>query len=186
MTTPFLLADLKADEGLRLKAYPDPISKGAPWTIGYGHTGPEVKAGLVWTDEQCETALRADVAEVCAQLDRHIPWWRNLSDIRQDVLANMAFNMGWGGLAGFARTLGFIEAGAYARAAANMRLSLWARQVGERALRLADQMETGVRAPRPGDPPVAAPGAPARTAEIVPLPTKPAPWWKRVIPNLKP
>ena len=34
-------------EGCRLRAYPDPASGGAPWTIGYGHTGPQVKPGLV-------------------------------------------------------------------------------------------------------------------------------------------
>ncbi len=29
-------------EGLRLTAYPDPGTGGAPWTVGWGHTGPEV------------------------------------------------------------------------------------------------------------------------------------------------
>ena len=33
MTTPLLIADLERDEGLRLEAYPDPESGGAPWTI---------------------------------------------------------------------------------------------------------------------------------------------------------
>jgi lysozyme len=29
---------VKASEGLRLNAYPDPATKAEPWTIGYGHT----------------------------------------------------------------------------------------------------------------------------------------------------
>ena len=37
---------IKRFEGCRLKAYPDPGSRGAPWTIGYGHTGAEVVPGL--------------------------------------------------------------------------------------------------------------------------------------------
>lgn len=39
MTTPNLISDLKQDEGCRLVSYPDPLSKGEPWTIGYGSTG---------------------------------------------------------------------------------------------------------------------------------------------------
>lgn len=47
----------------KLKAYPDPGSKnGDPWTIGWGHTGPEVKLGLVWTQEQADAAFLVDIA----------------------------------------------------------------------------------------------------------------------------
>jgi hypothetical protein len=41
-----LLTLLRQWEGCLLSAYPDPASGGVPWTIGYGHTGPEVTAGL--------------------------------------------------------------------------------------------------------------------------------------------
>jgi len=47
-----------ADEGLRLTAYQD---SGGVWTIGWGHTGPEVHEGLVWTREQCAAALKHDL-----------------------------------------------------------------------------------------------------------------------------
>ena len=53
---------IKRFEGCRLKAYPDPGSRGAPWTIGYGHTGAEVVPGLVITQAQAEAWLRADLA----------------------------------------------------------------------------------------------------------------------------
>src|SRR5690625_2307834 len=46
---------LKHFEGVRLKAYRDPVGV---WTIGYGHTGPEVHEGLVWSHAQAEKALR--------------------------------------------------------------------------------------------------------------------------------
>lgn len=174
MTTSFLLGDVARDEGLRLQAYPDPLSplarelakplaeraigwqafSGAPWTIGYGHTGPEVRQGLVWTLEQARAALAADLAKACALLDRVLPWWRALSDVRQDVLANMVFNMGWDdpktpqheGLSGFVNTLALGRAGNFEGSADNMLQSLWARQVGRRAQRLAQQWRTGVRA----------------------------------------
>ena len=54
---------LKRFEGCRLKAYPDPGSGDAPWTIGYGHTGVEVVPGLVITQAQAEAWLRADLAQ---------------------------------------------------------------------------------------------------------------------------
>jgi lysozyme len=144
MTTAYLISDLKRDEGLRSEAYPDPLSGGDPWTIGYGHTGPEVHAGLIWNEEQCESALLEDIVEHEEGLDTEIPWWRGLDDLRQDVLSNMAFNLGVGGLLGFPAMLAATQAGDYATAADEMLDSQWADQVGQRAIRLSDQMRTGV------------------------------------------
>jgi lysozyme len=49
-------------EGCRLTAYQDSASV---WTIGWGSTGPQVHAGLVWTQIQSDTELQHDVH--CAQ-----------------------------------------------------------------------------------------------------------------------
>ncbi|MGL6378214.1 lysozyme [Aeromonas hydrophila] len=50
-------------ENCKLQAYPDQGSKnGEPWTIGRGHTGPEVKPGLVWTQAQADAAFLVDIA----------------------------------------------------------------------------------------------------------------------------
>ena len=153
MTTPFLSSDLRRDEGLRLRAYPDPLTGAEPWTIGYGHTGQEVHAGLVWTPAEAETALIADIARASALLDEHIPWWRRLDDLRQDVLANMAFNMGWldakgvHGLGAFHHTLDAVRESRWQEAHDGLLASAWAHQVGDRARRLANQMLTGARAP---------------------------------------
>lgn len=49
-------------EGLKLKAYPDPATGGAPWTIGRGETGPHVRPGLVWTQEQADAAFAERLA----------------------------------------------------------------------------------------------------------------------------
>ena len=38
-------------------SYPDPGTRGHPWTIGWGATGPEIQPGTIWTIEQCENAL---------------------------------------------------------------------------------------------------------------------------------
>ena len=41
----------------RVTAYPDPGTRGHPWTIGWGATGPDINPGTVWTMQQCEEAL---------------------------------------------------------------------------------------------------------------------------------
>ena len=146
---PQLVEQLKIDEGLRLSAYPDPLSGGDPWTIGYGHTGPEVKRGLTWTREKAEAVLIEDILEHNAQLAEALPWVGGLDPVRRRVLQNMAFNLGIGnaatgkGLLGFKNTLEFVRTGQYDKAADGMLASKWARQVGDRAVRLAKQMRTG-------------------------------------------
>jgi lysozyme len=53
------LAMLAVLEGCRLEAYQD---SGGVWTIGYGHTGPEVVEGLTWTQAQADAQMVADLA----------------------------------------------------------------------------------------------------------------------------
>lgn len=139
-----LKAQLGIDEARRHTAYPDPLTKAEPWTVGVGHTGPEVHKGLVWNDEQIDAALDSDIQKAIDGLDRVIPWWRGLDAVRQNVLLNMCFNMGANGLSKFRNTLKAVATGNYAAASDGMLASLWARQVGARAKRLADQMKTGV------------------------------------------
>lgn len=140
-----LVDQLKIDEGLRLKAYQDTVGV---WTIGYGHT-LKARPGLVWTREQAEDQLKQDVLEHNAKLAAALPWVNQLDPVRRRVLQNMAFNLGIGtpggskGLLGFRNTLEFVRTGQYDKAADGMLTSKWARQVKDRADRLAKQMRTG-------------------------------------------
>lgn len=144
MTSPNLAPDLQRDEGLNLHAYPDPISHGAPWTIGYGHTGPGISKGVVWTLDQANQALARDIAHAEAGLDAQLAWWRQLDDVRQDCLVNMTFNMGIGGVVKFNTFLGLLKAGKYLEAAADLAGTAWHRQIGQRAVRVERQIQTGV------------------------------------------
>ena len=143
MTSPYLLRDLERDESLRLIAYPDPISGGVPWTIGYGHTGREVYPGLIWTSAQCQAALAADIAAAKNGLYTSIPWYLDLEDVRQDCLVNMAFNLGVHGLLNFTTFLSLMKAGKYAEAALDLRGTPWFKEVGDRAKRIVAQITTG-------------------------------------------
>ncbi len=50
------------------EAYPDPGTGGAPWTIGWGATGPGIGPETVWTRLECDARLEADVARHAAQV----------------------------------------------------------------------------------------------------------------------
>jgi lysozyme len=44
-----------------VEAYPDPGTGGDPWTIGWGATGPGIARGTVWTRQECDARLEADL-----------------------------------------------------------------------------------------------------------------------------
>ncbi len=68
------------------------------------------------------------------------PWLAKAPELVQEVLLNMAFNLGVEGLLGFRQTLALLAARDYAGAAQSMLASRWAGQVGQRAARLAAQV----------------------------------------------
>ena len=84
---------IKKYEGLRLKAYPDPATGGAPWTIGYGHTY-RVKQGDVCTKEQAEQWLSEDLQDAYAIVDDFVKV--KLSPNQRDALVSFVFNIGAG------------------------------------------------------------------------------------------
>ena len=90
------LAHIKASEGLELKAYPDPASGGDPWTVGYGHTGPDVKPGLAITDAKATALLRTDVERFEAAVRKLAPV---TTQGQFDAMVSFAFNAGEGALA---------------------------------------------------------------------------------------
>ncbi|MGF7175837.1 lysozyme [Azospirillum doebereinerae] len=85
---------VKAAEGLRLTAYPDPASGGAPWTIGFGHTGADVHPGLTITQARAEELLAADLAEAAELVDRVVT--APLTDAQFGALVSFVFNVGAG------------------------------------------------------------------------------------------
>lgn len=143
---PRFLEQLQRHEGLRLEAYYCPAGK---LTIGYGHNLEArpvhgVGEGSSITKARATALLIDDVVRVADELDRLIPWWRELREPRQAVILNMGFNLGVRGLMGFSKMLAACERGSFVRAVKEMGDSRWAKQVGNRALELMDQMLNGV------------------------------------------
>lgn len=136
MNTRLLVDELKRDEGVRLKVYLD--SRGIA-TIGVGRNLRDV--GI--SEDEASALLEADIARTTADLDRTIPWWVTLDEVRQRVLANMAFQLGAAGLLGFHQTLAMVRAGDYGGASVEMLNSDWSTQSGPRAQRLSNMMRDG-------------------------------------------
>jgi lysozyme len=142
MTTAQLITEIQAEEGFRSLPYQD---EGGVWTQGYGETHGVTAESPPVTKAEAEQALLRTLAAKCAGLDHAIPWWRELDDVRQDVLADMAFNLGVQGVLKFKATLAACRAGSWAHASGQMLMSEWAGEVGQRAVRLAAMMRTGAR-----------------------------------------
>lgn len=131
-----LVTQIILHEGKRSKPYKDTVGK---LTIGVGRNLDDV--GL--SDDEIEYLLINDLKRVERGLDKSLPWWRDLDEIRQRVIIDMCFNMGLGGLLGFKNTLAKIKAHDWTAASRGMLQSKWAKQVGARALRLSNMMLTG-------------------------------------------
>ncbi len=85
---------IKEFEGLRLTAYQDSVGV---WTIGYGHTGPDVYQGLTITQQRADELLVQDVTSSSSAVNSHNPpydWTQN----QFDALVSFTFNLGAGNL----------------------------------------------------------------------------------------
>jgi lysozyme len=94
-TSPAGIELIKAHEGLRLAAYPDPGTGGEPWTIGYGHTGG-VRPGDRITADEAERILRDDLAWAEQAVAERVSPMVDLTQHQFDALVSLVFNIGRG------------------------------------------------------------------------------------------
>lgn len=95
-------------EAMRNKAYLDSVGV---WTIGVGHTGPEVHEGLYWTDEECKAAFAKDIERFEAAINDGVTV--DLDPHQFDALVSFAFNVGVGAFSS-STLVKKINAGAFA------------------------------------------------------------------------
>jgi len=92
------IALIKEFEGVHLSAYPDPLSGGEPWTIGYGTTrysgGVPVKRGDRITMIEADMLLRLEVDRIAEKLRTTVPFWREMDDNQKSALISFAYNLG--------------------------------------------------------------------------------------------
>ena len=125
-----LFDDLVRDEGLKLEIYKCTAGK---ITIGVGRN---IEARGITTSE-ARLLLANDVDIISDELTNNFPWWVSMPEPAQRALANMAFNLGVPRLSQFKNMLSALEKGDYNVAAKEALDSNWAKQVGDRANRIA-------------------------------------------------
>ena len=142
------LALIQGREGCKLRAYRD--ARGI-LTIGWGHTGPDVFAGMQIAQERADQLLAQDLAVfeagVCEAV--RVP----LTDNQFSALVSFAFNLGLGTLKGSTLgkklNLGDYQGAAdefprWTRAGGKEMPGLVARRAAERALFLTPDKTAGV------------------------------------------
>lgn len=131
-------AMIRRHEGVRSKAY---LCTAGKVSVGVGRNLDD--KGLHPSEIELLLSNDLDDAEHDAKAWLGEPTWNELQDPRKAVVIDMAFNLGASRLSGFQKLRMAIVGGDWARAAAEMRQSRWAGQVGARATELAAIMETG-------------------------------------------
>lgn len=81
---------VKQFEGCKLTAYKDIVGV---WTIGYGCTGPDIKAGVTWTKEQAEKSLSDKLEEIEGWL-AHIALSVPQNNNQIAALTSLVYNIG--------------------------------------------------------------------------------------------
>lgn len=110
-------------EGLSLNAYQDVAGI---WTIGYGHTGPDVTPGQTITEPEAEALLRGDLAHAVTCVNRtvNVP----IGQPQFDALVDFCFNVGRGNYLS-STLLRLVNLGDFTQAAAQF--ALWIHAGGE-------------------------------------------------------
>ncbi len=131
-----LIEQLKIHEGMKLKPYKCTAGK---LTIGIGRNLEDV--GI--SEDEANMLLRHDIQEATRQLLHSFPWMGEFNDARISAMINFTFNVGIGTVKKFENTLSYMQSGDWDKAADEMMDSRWARQVGNRAVEVTEQIRTG-------------------------------------------
>jgi lysozyme len=82
---------IKTFEGFRTESY---LCPAGVWTIGYGHTGPEVKAGIRMTEAEGQAVLKKDLKRFEKIIEDNVKIELNQNQF--DALVSFVFNIGGG------------------------------------------------------------------------------------------
>ena len=115
---------IKSYEQCRLTAYlPTPNDK---WTCGWGHVGPDVTEGTVWTQEHADRVFLDDIAwvEDCIDENVTVP----LIQPEYDSLCSLIFNIG---CTNFKKSTLLVKINNLAMDEAASQFLVWNRQAGK-------------------------------------------------------
>jgi len=105
--------ELRSKEGLELEAY-KPVDSEEYFTIGYGHYGPDVKEGMVITEERAEELLNEDVIVRIDEIKNLIPDFLTFTENQQTAIFSEYYR---GSITGSPTAVKYINNKEYAKAA---------------------------------------------------------------------
>lgn len=125
------------NEGKKSKPYRDTVGK---ITIGIGRNLTDV--GL--RESEINTLLDNDLETAKDAIRLHLPWATPsfLGEARYAAVVDLVFNMGIRSFLKFRATLNALTNGDWDRAGANLRNSLWFKQVAQRGPRIVNMIVT--------------------------------------------
>ena len=147
MNYSLLRQELTRDEGLKTRAYKDSLGY---WTIGVGHLLGSSPRMTELNEEEIRALLDYDIKSAEIAANSVFPNFMRLSEqqyddkteVRKRALVNMCFNLG-AKIKMFKKFVSCVESMQWEQAGKEMLSSLWAKQVGDRALRLRDMIVNG-------------------------------------------
>jgi lysozyme len=134
-----LMRRLEQDEGFRDKPYHCPAGK---LTIGIGWNIEDVPMRY----SEARFRLKNDIEDCVTDLRKLLENFDDLPAMIQEVLVNMRFQLGPGGIRGFKQMLGAVRAWDFERMKKEMKDSAWYRQTTNRAERLIHDVDTWAKA----------------------------------------
>ena len=132
MTTEDLKARIKKHEGFVPKIYRDSLGYA---TIGYGHLCVEPEQwddNKEYTKEELENVFSKDFNEAHKNAE-HLIGERNINYVAKEVIIEMVFQLGIGGVGKFKNMWKALDGEDYGEASFQMLDSLWAKQTPARA-----------------------------------------------------
>jgi lysozyme len=134
-----LIEQLSIHEGVKKFAYKCPAGK---ITVGIGRN-IDSDGGLGLSDDEIIYLLRNDISRIDQELTNAFRFYKELDRVRKDAMINICFNLGLTRLRSFREALGRMEKKEYPEAAVEFLDSLWASQVGQRALDVTYMIQHG-------------------------------------------
>ena len=136
-----LKEEIKLHEGFVPRTYADSLGKR---TIGYGHLCVEPEQwddDKEYTKEELNVVFEKDFNEALNNAE-HLISDRSINDTAKEVIIEMVFQLGIGGVGKFKNMWSALDRKDYGEASFQMLDSLWAKQTPARAGKLAGKMRS--------------------------------------------
>jgi|TARA_Y100000033_G_scaffold41000_1_gene41273 lysozyme len=140
-----LKEEIKLHEGFVPRTYADSLGKR---TIGYGHLCVEPEQwddDKEYTKEELNVVFEKDFNEALKNAE-HLIGERSINDTAKEVIIEMVFQLGIGGVGKFKNMWSALDREDYGEASFQMLDSLWAKQTPARAGKLAGKMRSAKEA----------------------------------------